>query len=160
MNAFTQSSWRILLIIFCIHNLLFSQNMPSYDLDQIIISAGRHPVQLNNLNKNITLIDQATIYSLPVSSIQELLQYSSGIDLKQRGIMGTQSDAGIRGGSFEQTLVMIDGVKVSDPQTGHHNLNLPLSLDQIERVEILKGEDQEYSERMLSAVPLTLYQKR
>jgi len=67
------------------------------------------------------------------------LQYAAGVDLAQRGIDGVQSDVSIRGGSFEETLIMIDGISVTDPQTGHNSMNLPVSLDQIQKIEILEG---------------------
>ncbi len=119
---------------------IFAQDIPEYELEKVIVTAGRTPQNLSESSKNITILEKEEIEKLPVVSIQNLLQYVSGVDLRQRGVNGTQADAGIRGGTFEQTLIMIDGVKMSDPQTGHHNLNLPVSLDQIERVEIIKGQ--------------------
>ncbi len=68
-----------------------------------------------------------------------LLQQVSGIDIRQRGVEGMQADLYIRGGSFDQTLLLIDGVKLEDAQTGHHTLNLLPPIDLIERIEILKG---------------------
>jgi iron complex outermembrane receptor protein len=61
------------------------------------------------------------------------------VDVRQRGARGVQADVGIRGGSYEQTLIMIDGVNMSDPQTGHHNMDLPVNINDIERIEIVKG---------------------
>jgi len=118
----------------------FSQDIPQYDLSDVIITAGRTPISFSDLARNVTVIYSKDIQLLPVSSVTELLQYVAGVDLQQRGVNGTQADVTIRGGSFEQTLIMIDGIKISDPQTAHHNLNIPLSLEQLERVEILKGQ--------------------
>ncbi|MGD8778817.1 MAG: TonB-dependent receptor [Ignavibacteria bacterium] len=108
--------------------------------EDVVVTAGRTPVSISNLSRNVLLIDKNEIALTPVSSIQDLLQFAGSVDLKQRGTIGIQADAGIRGGTFEQTLILIDGVKIIDPQTSHHNLNLPLSLDNLERVEILKGQ--------------------
>jgi iron complex outermembrane receptor protein len=69
----------------------------------------------------------------------DLLETVSGVDMRQRGGHGVQADVGIRGSSFEQTLILIDGVNASDAQTGHHNLDLPVNLEDVERIEILKG---------------------
>ena len=69
----------------------------------------------------------------------ELLQQEAGIDIRRQGIYGMQSDLYIRGGSFDQTLLLIDGIKVEDPQTGHHTLNIALPLEVIKRIEIIKG---------------------
>ena len=69
----------------------------------------------------------------------DLLQQVSGIDIRRRGVPGTQADLYIRGGGFDQTLLLIDGMKMDDIQTGHHILNLLLPIQLIERIEIIKG---------------------
>ena len=69
----------------------------------------------------------------------DLLQQVSGIDIRRRGAPGTQADLFIRGGGFDQTLLLIDGMKMDDIQTGHHTLNLLLPIQLIERIEIIKG---------------------
>ncbi|MCK9426806.1 MAG: TonB-dependent receptor [Ignavibacteriaceae bacterium] len=111
-----------------------------YNLNEIVVTAGRTTSKLSETTRNIQIIKPEDIAAAPVNSVQDLLQYVTGVDIKQRGVEGVQADVSIRGGTFEQTLIMIDGIKVSDPQTAHHNLNLPLSLDQIERIEIVKGD--------------------
>jgi len=52
-----------------------------------------------------------------------LLQQEVGVDIRQRGPAGTQADLYIRGGGFDQTLLLIDGIKLEDAQTGHHLLS-------------------------------------
>ncbi|NCQ16706.1 MAG: TonB-dependent receptor [Ignavibacteria bacterium] len=111
-----------------------------YNLDEIVVTAGRTVSKMSEMTKNIQIIKPEDIAASPVNSIQDLLQYTAGVDIKQRGVEGVQADVSIRGGTFEQTLIMIDGIKVSDPQTAHHNLNLPITLDQVERIEIAKGD--------------------
>ncbi|MCU7494075.1 MAG: TonB-dependent receptor [Ignavibacteria bacterium] len=91
-------------------------------------------------SKNITVVSREDIQNAPVENLQDLLGYFAGMDVKKRGPSGVQADVSIRGGSFEQILILIDGVKLSDPQTGHNNLNLPVNMDDIERIEILKGQ--------------------
>jgi len=109
-------------------------------MDEITVTSGRVPVSVSEASRSITVLDAEEISQLAVNSVSDLLQYVNGIDLKQRGIDGIQADVSIRGGTFEQTLVMIDGVIVNDPQTGHHTLNLPITVDDIERIEVLKGQ--------------------
>lgn len=118
---------------------IFSQTK-EFKTDDVIVTAGRSPISFADLNRDVTVIFPDEIKNTAVKSVQDLLQYTSGIDLKQRGVDGVQADVAIRGGTFEQTLILIDGIKISDPQTGHHNLNLPVSLENIERIEILKGQ--------------------
>lgn len=91
-------------------------------------------------SKNITLISREDIKNAPVQSLQDLLGNISGMDVKKRGPSGVQADVSIRGGSFEQVLVLVDGVRLSDPQTGHNNLNLPVNMEDVEKIEILKGQ--------------------
>lgn len=108
-------------------------------LDEIMIQGNRVQIPFAEQNRNIRILDQNLIRTLPVRSVNELLTYVSGIDVRQRGPWGTQADIGIDGGTFDQTLVLINGVKISDPQTGHNMMNLPVALDAIERVEVLRG---------------------
>lgn len=130
----------LLFPFFLIPGSLFAQEMAEYKLNEIIISASRTPVEFSSLSRSVILISPREIQSAPVNSVQDLLKYAPGVDLRTRGVEGVQSDIGIRGGSFEETLVLIDGIKISDAQTGHHNLNLPLPLNSIEKIEILKGQ--------------------
>jgi len=119
---------------------VFSEETPRYDLDDVlIVSSSRTPLSLIDIARNVTVIEKDEIIDAPANTIKDLLNYISAIDLRQRGPNGVQGDISIRGGSFEQTLILINGIKVTDPQTGHHNLNLPVSLPEIERIEILKG---------------------
>ena len=85
------------------------------------------------------VISKNEIQNAPIQSIEDLLEYAVNIDLRQRGIDGFQSDVSIRGGSFEQVLILINGIKINDPQTGHHSMNIPVSIQQIEKIEILTG---------------------
>ncbi len=110
-----------------------------YNLDEIEVSAQRAPVLYSQVARVVSVIPREEIEYAPVTSIQELLEYVAGVDVRQRGAEGVQADISIRGGTFDQTLILLNGVNITDPQTGHHNLNLPVSLNQIERIEILEG---------------------
>ncbi len=87
----------------------------------------------------VVALNQDQLGALPAVSLNDVLSYVPGLDLRERGPFGVQADISIRGGTFNQTLVLLDGLKLSDPQTGHHNLNLALPLAALGRVEILKG---------------------
>jgi len=128
-----------LFIFIIIVSLTQAQDSLNFLLPELIISVSKRPVLFSELTRTVDQIKYSTISELPVSNTQEILSYSSGVDLKKRGPNGVQSDLSIRGGTFEQTLVMIDGIKLIDPQTGHHNLNLPLTRVGLESVEIVKG---------------------
>jgi iron complex outermembrane receptor protein len=111
----------------------------SLSINEVVIQENRLQIPYKDQNRNISIIDQKTIRSLPVKSVNELLSYVSGVDMRQRGPWGSQADVGIDGGSFDQTLVLVNGAKVSDPQTGHNMMNLPIPLSAIERIEIIRG---------------------
>mgnify|MGYP001305485898 CR=1 FL=1 len=110
-----------------------------YDLDEIKVSAQRSPVTFPQVARIISVIERDEIESAPVQSIQELLEYALCVDVRQRGVQGVQADVSLRGGSFDQVLVLLNGINISDPQTGHHNFDLPVSLKNISRIEILEG---------------------
>ncbi|MBN9483195.1 MAG: hypothetical protein BGO70_00750 [Bacteroidetes bacterium 43-93] len=108
-------------------------------LDSVIIRQNRIQEPYGRQNRNIQLLDAKQIATLPVKSVNELLSYVAGVDLRQRGPSGTQADISIDGSSFDEVLVMVNGVKMSDPQTGHHMMNLPIPLSSIDHVEVLRG---------------------
>jgi iron complex outermembrane receptor protein len=61
------------------------------------------------------------------------------MDIRRRGANGVQSDVSFRGSSFEQVLLLINGIRMNDSQTGHNSLNLPVDLGDVERIEVIKG---------------------
>jgi len=85
------------------------------------------------------IITSGDIETLPVSSLEEVLRLSAGVDVRGRGAFGVQNDLSVAGGSFEQVLVLLDGMKMSDLQTGHHQMNIPVSKNDIDRVEIISA---------------------
>ncbi|MCT4673619.1 MAG: TonB-dependent receptor [Prolixibacteraceae bacterium] len=116
-----------------------SEEEPQEDIPEVVVSAKRVPVLLSDVNRSITVIDRKEIQLAAVQSIQDLLEYAMSVDFRQRGGMGVQTDMSIRGGSSEQVAVLINGMCINDPQTGHNTLNLPIPLDAVKRIEILNG---------------------
>jgi iron complex outermembrane receptor protein len=110
-----------------------------YTLEQLVITADRTPVMFEKLKRSIQVISKKEIEQMPVRNISELISYAMNTDVRSRGASGMQADIIIRGGSFDQTLVLLNGMNISDPQTGHHNMDIPVDLSGINRVEILKG---------------------
>ncbi len=109
------------------------------EVEEVVVSAQRAPVAFSQVARIVKVIGKEEIQSAPVQSIQDLLRYALNADVRQRGNLGVQADVSIRGGSFDQVLILLNGININDPQTGHHSLNLPVSLDAIERIEILEG---------------------
>jgi iron complex outermembrane receptor protein len=77
--------------------------------------------------------------TLTLESPQELLQQDSSVYLEERGAGGGQADLVLRGGSFEQALVLLNGFRIDDSQTAHHNLDLPIPLDAMDSIQVLHG---------------------
>ena len=108
-------------------------------LEQLVITAERTPVMFEQLKRSIQVISKKEIDRMPVRNVAELISYALNTDVRNRGTSGMQADISIRGGSFDQTLILLNGMNISDPQTGHHNMDIPVDLASINRVEILKG---------------------
>lgn len=125
---------RTLLLVLCSQWAL-GQEM----LDTVVVSSARMEQSLLNSNRNVQVISGEEIEKAPVNTVAELLDFMVGIDARQRGIYGTQTDLSIRGGNFEQVLVLVNGVRLADPQTGHHLMNLPVAKEDIARIEVLLG---------------------
>jgi vitamin B12 transporter len=104
----------------------------------IVVTAQRQKIPLEFAAKTINIISNEEIRNSSANSIQDLLFEKLGIDIRQRGNYGVQADISIRGGNFEQTLVLLNGINMNNPQTGHHNMDLPVNLDDVERIEILE----------------------
>ena len=104
-----------------------------------IISSPRIELPFSKNSRTIHVITKEEIKNSPAANVSELLQQVAGIDIRRRGVSGIQADLYIRGGTFDQTLLLIDGFKVEDPQTGHHTMNMAIPIDVIERIEIIKG---------------------
>ncbi|HAM98272.1 MAG TPA: vitamin B12 receptor [Marinilabiliales bacterium] len=109
------------------------------EIDEVLISSNRTPKVYREAARIVTILPKAEIQAAPTSNLQDLLKYVASVDIRQRGAQGVQADVSIRGGSNEQILILLNGIPMNDPQTGHHNLNLPLDLSNIERIEILQG---------------------
>lgn len=111
----------------------------STKLAEVIVQENRIQIPFSKLNRNMTIVDKLQLETTPARSLPEILAFVPGLDIRQRGVTGVQADIGIRGGSFEQTLMLLNGIKLTDPQTGHHLMNIPVPLVEIDRVEVLKG---------------------
>ncbi|MCO5236186.1 MAG: TonB-dependent receptor [Chitinophagaceae bacterium] len=109
------------------------------ELDPITVTATLSQKRASETGRNITIIKGERIQNLPVHSLDELLRYIPGVEIQMRGPMGSQSDIVLRGGTFQQVLVILDGLRLNDPNTGHFNSYIPIAPSEIERIEILKG---------------------
>lgn len=111
----------------------------AYLLPPVYVSASRLPAQDMDVARNVIVLDSEEIARLAPESISDLLSSLPGVDARSRGPFGVQTDLEVNGATFSQVLILVDGMRVNDPQTGHHTLNLPLAPRDLERVEITFG---------------------
>jgi iron complex outermembrane receptor protein len=133
---------KYLFTSFCIFSLIGNaqeNKQKTATLDEVIVSSSRIDLPFNKNSRTIQLITADDIKKSGVLNVADALQQIAGIDIRRRGTNGMQADLYIRGGSFDQTLLLIDGIKVDDAQTGHHTMNLALPIEVIKRIEIIKG---------------------
>ncbi|BDW92263.1 hypothetical protein MACH07_10950 [Flagellimonas marinaquae] len=108
-------------------------------LSEVVVTANRIDLPFKENSRTINIVTSRDIKNSAAVNVADLLQQVAGVDIRRRGTGGSQADLYIRGGSFDQTLLLIDGVKMDDAQTGHHTMNAALPLEVIERIEIIKG---------------------
>lgn len=105
----------------------------------VVVTAATSPVELGQATRPVTLVTREQIQALPVHSVADVLRLVSAVDVRARGVRGVQTDFALRGATFGQALVLVDGVRLNDPQSGHHNGDIPVPLEDVERIEILNG---------------------
>lgn len=109
------------------------------DLAEVSVTATRAPLSESQQARMVTVLSHEDIAQAPAQSVNDLLKYAAGIDVRQRGPLGAQTDVSVRGGNYEQIAVLLNGISVGDPQTGHNSVDFPVDLDDIERIEVLEG---------------------
>ena len=110
-----------------------------YELEEVEVTGSRVPLTVSQAARIVTVLDREAIAAAPVQSINDLLKYAAGVDVRQRGDMGVQTDISIRGGTFDQITILLNGINICDPQTGHNAADFPIELSEIERIEVLEG---------------------
>ncbi|WP_353717333.1 TonB-dependent receptor [Dyadobacter sp. 676] len=108
-------------------------------LDPVTVTSSLVEKRASQTGRNIAVIKGEYFQQLPVHSIDDLLRYVPGVEIQARGPQGSQSDIVLRGGTFQQVLVILDGLRLNDPNTGHFNSYIPISPAEIDRIEVLKG---------------------
>ena len=108
-------------------------------LDDVEVTGSRAPLALGQAARMVTVLSREDIQAAPVQSINDLLKMAVGVDVRQRGAIGAQTDVSIRGGTQEQIAILLNGINICDPQTGHNTLDLPCDISDIERIEVLEG---------------------
>ena len=108
-------------------------------LDEVQVTGSRVPLTLGEAARIVTVLSRDDIQHATVHSVNDLLKYVAGVDVRQRGAFGVQTDIGIRGGSSNQTTILLNGANICNPQGNYNTADFPVSLDDIERIELLEG---------------------
>lgn len=117
-----------------------SDSVPTRErtLDQIEV-VGEQMTMEGAQYRPVAVLTAEDIRLLPVQTVADLLQYLPGIDIRERGASGVQADLAMRGGTAKQVKVLLNGIDMTDPQTEHYSIDLPIDAQLIERVELLQG---------------------
>ena len=108
-------------------------------LSEVSVTGSRAPLTRSQAARMVTVLDAKDIQAAPVQSVNDLLKYVASVDVRQRGPIGAQTDISIRGGNYEQITVLLNGINICDPQTGHNAFDFPVDVADIERIEVLEG---------------------
>jgi len=108
-------------------------------LDEVSVTGSRAPLTKSQAARMVTVLERADIQQAPVQSVNDLLKYAVGVDVRQRSPLGGQTDISMRGGTQEQIIILLNGINICDPQTGHNTVDLPVQLSDIQRIEVLEG---------------------
>ncbi len=130
---------QILLLCLTVVCITVNAQFTEKPLDEVTVTASARQAKIAASGRNVLVVKGSYFNNLPVNSVDELLKFIPGVEVQMRGPMGAQSDIVIRGGTFQQVLVLLDGVRLNDANTGHFNSYIPVSAAEIDRVEILKG---------------------
>src|SRR5574344_1600549 len=108
-------------------------------LDEVSVTGSRAPLTALQSAKIVSVITRDDINRASAESINDLLKLATGVDVRQRGGFGVQTDISINGGTFDQITILLNGVNISNPHTGHLATDFPVDLSDIERIEVLEG---------------------
>lgn len=108
-------------------------------LEEVVVTGSRAPLTLAESAKIVSVITREDIHRAAAESINDILKLATGVDVRQRGGFGVQTDISVRGGNFDQITILLNGVNISSPHTGHLSADFPVSPEDIERIEVLEG---------------------
>lgn len=108
-------------------------------LDEVSVTGTRAPLTVSQQARMVTVLSREDIQATPVQSVNDLLKYAVGVDVRQKGALGALTDVSIRGGNSEQITVLLNGINICDAQTAHNTFDFPVDISEIERIEVLEG---------------------
>ena len=118
--------------------------VPAGRIDTVVlnsaeVTASRAPLAAQVAARQVTTLSRADIAAAGVTSVNDVLKLAAGVDVRQRGGFGIQTDISIDGGTFDQITLLVNGVPINNPQTGHNAADFPVNISDIDHIEILQG---------------------
>lgn len=126
-----------LFLMISLPSILSAQSLE--EIDTIYVQTTRIPLKATETGRNISVIEGQDIQKMAFTSLDDLFRYIPGLEVQSRNAFGAQGDITMRGATFSQVLVLVDGMKLNDPLTAHFNSNIPVTPAEIERIEVLRG---------------------
>src|SRR5271156_3962047 len=115
-----------------------SPSKPALIAQSISVTTTLEPLPFAESDRSVNLISPRD-QPLVSNSVVDLLRQDSSLNLQARAANGVQADLSLRGTTFEQSLILLNGLRINDPETGHLNLDIPIPLDAVTRIDILHG---------------------
>lgn len=108
-------------------------------IDEVVVTGSRAPLTASQSARIVEVISRDDIHRAEAQTLNDVLKLATGVDVRQRGAFGVQTDISINGGTFDQIAILLNGVPLSNPQTGHNAADFPVSLSDIDHIEVLEG---------------------
>src|SRR5262245_3173628 len=112
---------------------------PPKIVERVVVTSSVAPTPADSVNRDVTVVTRADLERLGFSSTIDARRFVPGLDPRARGARDVQTDFSIRGATFGQSLMLVDGLRVNDSQSGHHNGDLPIAVAGIDRIEVVAG---------------------
>jgi iron complex outermembrane recepter protein len=123
------------ILLFTLTTSVLAQQQPT---QTVVVTGTFEPMTLEEIDRAVRVLP-ARSQGLVLNSLVDLLRLDPSVDLEERAPDGVQTDVSIRGATFGQTLVLLNGQRLNDAQSGHHNMDIPVPLEGVSRVEVLRG---------------------
>lgn len=108
-------------------------------LENVTVNGSRAPLTALQSAKIVEVITRDDINRAEAQSVNDILKLAAGVDVRQRGAFGVQTDISVNGGTFDQVSILLNGMPLTSPQTGHNAADFPVSLDDIDHIEVIQG---------------------
>ncbi len=130
-------------VIFCL--LVSIAAMPAkaedtVQLKEVVVTATKTEKEPQDVTQDVTVITSDQIQRSAAQTAAEVIDRASGIKITESGGPGSVTEVNIRGANAEQVLILLDGRRLNSPSAGGYDMsNLPVPLEDIERIEIVRG---------------------